>query len=169
MELDLPTIFNGLTAAAVVFGVAFGVVQIRQFERKRAETAAFAILQTIQSGKTFHAGDRVSALPDGMAWRDFERLDPEMIEAISEIHVVGETLGYAVYRRLLPLSSVDELMGGNIRTAWKRLRPWAEHMREVQGSPNAFEWFQWLAERLEQRPVAWKAKGAHVAHKEWEP
>ena len=77
------------------------------------------------------------------------------------------TWGYLVYQRIIPLRTVDEVVGGTARLAWQRLRKWVERVREESG-PSSFEWFQWLYEQLEAHPVS-KGAGAHVVHRDWRP
>ena len=80
-----------------------------------------------------------------------------------------EYLGNLVYQRIVPLDTLDLLVGGIIRASWKRLRPYIEEQRREKGFPNIAEWFEWLAERLEKYGRSEKALGTHVAFKDWKP
>lgn len=60
-------------------------------------------------------------------------------------------------------------MGGSVRASWTRLRLYVEEQRREKEIPNMAEWFQWLAERLEEYGRAEKALGTHVAFKDWTP
>jgi hypothetical protein len=51
----------------------------------------------------------------------------------------------------MPIEMVEELMGGVGVRLWYRRKPWATAVREQQGQPLLLEWWQWLAERLEER------------------
>ena len=62
-----------------------------------------------------------------------------------------ETVGHLVYREIMPIELVEELLGGIGVHLWRRLRPWVESMRVEQNQPLLMEWFQWLVERLEER------------------
>jgi len=62
-----------------------------------------------------------------------------------------ESIGLLVYKGVVPLSIVAELVGGVAITFWNRLSPWVESMRKEQSAPFLFEWFQWLVERLVER------------------
>jgi hypothetical protein len=44
------------------------------------------------------------------------------------------------------LNAVDELLGGTVRVAWRKLHDHVEYERERAGSQKNWEWFQWLAE-----------------------
>jgi len=130
--------------------------------------AAIELVRPFQTTELWHAIQLVWALPDDAPP---ERIDgqPEVARAASTVSIAYETMGYMVYARLVPLSSFDELAGGAVRVCWRRLRPWTEHVRQTSGSPNAGEWFQWLAERLAESPAKGKLAGAHIAHRKWRP
>jgi hypothetical protein len=73
-----------------------------------------------------------------------------------------------VYHRLLPLHLVDHLCGGYVRASWKRMRPVVVARRSALGATFG-EWYQWLAERIEQYPAPGKDIGAPIAFKNWKP
>lgn len=81
---------------------------------------------------------------------------------------VFESLGVLVYHRLLPLHLVDHLCGGYVRASWKRIKPLVLAQRKGLGATFG-EWYQWLAERIEEYPAPGKDIGAPVAFKGWKP
>jgi hypothetical protein len=77
-----------------------------------------------------------------------------------------EVIGYLVYRRVLPLRAVEELMGGMLTFWWARIKPFAELDRERMQNPRMFEWAQWLAERVAERRSN-ASEPAFIAHANW--
>ena len=79
--------------------------------------------------------------------------------------------GYAVFARMVPLNVVDELLGGTVRVAWRKLRGYVEYERERAGSQKNWEWFQWLAEQIDRHSKARTSLtlGAHEAYRDWRP
>ena len=71
-----------------------------------------------------------------------------------------------MYRRIVPLSILDELMGDAILVLWKKLRRWVEHLRAEQQRDSAFEWFNWLADRLAETNRRTEA-GAYKLYRHW--
>ena len=71
--------------------------------------------------------------------------------------------GMMVFYRIIPLRTLDLLVGGAVRGNWMRLRKYVESERDVLNIPAFGEWFQWLAERLEQYPQPEKQVGVHIA------
>ena len=112
----------------------------------------------------------VQAIPEGATAAKIEA-DPRVLEAAQSIGIILEGLGYAVFTRMIPLNVVDELMGGTVRVAWRKLRCYVEYERERAGSQKTWEWFQWLAEQLDRHSRARTSLtvGAHDAYRDWRP
>ena len=68
------------------------------------------------------------------------------------------------------LNVVDELLGGTVRVAWRKLRGYVEYERERAGSQKNWEWFQWLEQidRHSKAPTSLTI-GAHEAYRDWRP
>ena len=154
-------------AAVVVGGVAFAVVQLRQYRRQREDTGAFTVLQQWADAESLKALDAVYALPDSAP--------AEIVEAanargeVTKIYNRLELMGMMVHARMLPISTANEWAGGAVRVSWRKLRPWIEGKRTSIGSERPGEWFQWLAERFDDLPARDEKTGAHVAHRDWKP
>ena len=88
-------------------------------------------------------------LPDDASPDEVES-NVETLRAARSIGLVVEGLGYSVFERVVPLRMVDNLVGGNIRVIWRKLRRYVEFERDRGGSQKTFEWFQLLAEQLER-------------------
>ncbi len=153
------------TLATVLTGVVFGSLTIRQWQQTRSLTAAVELVHTIQTAEFARSLQLVLELPeDADARRVLE--DPAMLAAAYVVSHGIESLGVLVYHRLLPLHLVDHLIGGSVRAAWRRLHGYFEDRRTAVGVMLG-EWFQWLAERLEEQPAPGKALGAAAAYRRW--
>jgi hypothetical protein len=94
-----------------------------------------------------------------------------VLAAVQAIGVILEGLGYSVYARIVPLQVVGDLMGGTVRLAWRKVRPYVEEERRRSGSQKTFEWFQWLSTQLERYSLGKTnlEMGAHQAYQDWKP
>jgi hypothetical protein len=111
----------------------------------------------------------VFALPDGAGAADVEGR-PDVRGSVDAVCITYEALGYAAFRRLVPLDVVDDRVGGAVRVSWRKLGPYAERCRTQSGSRKTWEWFQWLAERIEGHLRSLdEVEGAHVRHRDWPP
>ena len=76
-----------------------------------------------------------------------------------------------MFARIVPLKTVDDLVGGTVRVAWRNLRQYVQFERDRAGSQKSWEWFQWLAEQLERHGTSRTnlKTGAYVAYRGWNP
>jgi hypothetical protein len=169
-DVDLSTIANVATALTVITGVAFGLVEAQRSRRARQERAAYAAVQAILSPEWMKSMIAVHSIPDGSSASAIE-VDARVLEAAHSVGVILEGLGYSVYARIVPLRVVADLVGGTVRLAWRKLRPYVEEERRRSGSRKTFEWFQWLATQLERHSPGKTSleMGAHEAYQDWEP
>jgi len=168
--VDLSTIANVATALTVITGVAFGLVEAQRSRRARQERAAYAAVQAILSPEWMKSMIVVHSIPDGSNAATIEA-DAGVLNAAHSVGVILEGLGYSVYARIVPLRVVADLVGGTVRLAWRKLRPYVEEERRRSGSQKTFEWFQWLATQLERHsPGKTNLEiGAHQAYEDWKP
>lgn len=167
--MDLDTVVGMATLVAVVTGFAIGIAQVRESNRQRRDGMAVNLLQSFRTPEGERAMLTVIDLPEQLTAEQLRARGPELDAVVNKWCMECEALGYMVYRRSLPLHTVDEMFGGVLRSSWRKLRPWLEEKRRASGNKVHFEWFQWLAERLEQYPAPGKLEGAYVAHRDWRP
>jgi hypothetical protein len=54
-------------------------------------------------------------------------------------------------------------------TLWYKLERWTLESRAEQSRDNVYEWFQWLADRLQELPEFRTAPPAYAARRDWKP
>ena len=143
--VDLSTVANIATALTVLTAVVFGLIEMRRARKDREERAAFVAVQAILTPAWMQSMTLVQAISDGTTPAQIEG-DPRLFQAVQSIACILESLGYAVFARIVPLNVVDELLGGTVRVAWRKLRGYVEYEREravrkrigsgFSGSPN---------------------------------
>ncbi len=169
---DLTTLANLaeiLGAIIVIGGVAFAVIQIRLFRRQRLEAAAIEVIRSWQSPEFTRAFTIIQRLPDGISAAKLRAHSPDCESMAMIIGNTFESFGVMVYRRIVPLALVDELLGGATVVLWGKLKGWVEQLRKEQSRETVYEWFQWLAERLQEQASFNTLEGAHVKHRDWTP
>lgn len=60
-----------------------------------------------------------------------------------------ESLGILVAEKIIDIDLVDKTLGSFVTTAWEKYKPMITVLRENE--PYSNEYFQWLAERIEER------------------
>jgi len=165
--VNLSTVANIATALTVLTAVLFGLIEMRRARKEREERAAFVAVQAILTPAWMKSMSLVQAISDGTTPAQIEA-DPRLFQAVQSIACILESLGYAVFARIVPLKVVDELLGGTVRVAWRKLRAYVEYERERADSQKNWEWFQWLAEQIDRHSKARTSLtlGAHGTFRE---
>ena len=169
--MDLVTIANIariVSSVVVISGVIFGIIQIRQYQQQRQDVAAVQLVNSFQSPDFNKSLRKVWSLPDAASWQELQELGNEWEAAAFQVGMTLETMGVLVYRRIVPLAILDELMGDAVMVLWRKLQPWVEHLRIEQKRDSAYEWFQWLAERLAEKERRTEI-GAYWKYRNWKP
>jgi len=149
-------------------GIVLGIVQLREFQRQRRAAAAVELVHSFRNAEFNKALRLLWAIPDGETAAAIRGRGHELEEAAILIGTTLEVVGVLVYRRVVPIEIVDDLMGDAIVGFWPKLRDWVEVMRREQERESVYEWFQWLVERLESRERR-RSLGAHARFSEWRP
>ena len=168
--VELSTVANIATALTVLTAVVFGLIEMRRARKEREERAALVAVQAILTPAWIQSMTLVQAISQGTTPSQIEA-DPRLFQAVQSIACILESLGYAVFARMVPLNVVDELLGGTVRVAWRKLGGYVEYERQRTGSQKNWAWFQWLAEQIDRPSKARTSLtlGAHEAHRDWRP
>ena len=62
-----------------------------------------------------------------------------------------ESLGILVAERLINIDLVEKTLGSFVTTSWEKYQTLFLNVREVTPDPYLGEYFQWLAERIDER------------------
>jgi hypothetical protein len=166
---DLPWFIEFLTLTAVVIGLSFGAIELRQLRAAQEAQTILQLFETIKSNEYVAATQLVRSLPYGLTANELrEQLGDDGLQMVAQLTLTYESLGVLVYRRDVSLEWVDEMFRMMILQTWEKLGPLAIDTRESSGYVGFNEWLQWLAERLrevnEEQPVP-----AYEAFKDWKP
>ncbi len=144
-------IANLALTLSFIVALVFGVVQIRAAARDRRERLALEALHNFQTREFVELLQYVNAhqLPTTFqAMRSLPATDQTfLIQFAQEM----ETLGILVAERFITLDIVDKTLGSFVVTSWKKYKPMILDMRDTQQDPFASEYFQWLADRIDER------------------
>ena len=152
----------------VVGGLFFAMMQMRQTRQQRRELAAIELFRFFGNPKFTEAYQMVLHLPDGLSAADIRTKQASLEDAAMLISSTMENIGVMTFQRIVPFVIVNNLIGSSVIILWRKLERWATALRDELGDEAAFEWFQWLAERLED----YQPRNPHPAyetHKDWIP
>ncbi len=157
-----------LGALVVVGGLIFAVMQMRNFRQQRRELAAIELFRFFGNPEFNRAYERILKLPDGATSEENEIRQQCLEKCAMQISTTMENIGVMTHQRIVPYVVVKNLMGSSAVILWKKLENWVYELREEVGNDEAFEWFQWLAERLEELADP-DEQPAFIEHKSWRP
>jgi hypothetical protein len=161
MDWDVATIVNVVSAVAVVAGIVFAILQLRQADRARRDAAAVDIVRTVQTPEVRLAVRTILALPPD-ADPAMIRTDETLLDAALAVDSACEMWGSIVFEGVVEPHMLDRMVGGWVRGTWDRLRVWVQSERSELDNPNVGEWWEWLIDTLESDPDPGKGVGAHV-------
>jgi hypothetical protein len=152
----------------VVGGFVFALMQMRQIRQQRRELAAIELFRFFGNPDFTRAYKMVLRMPEGMTVEEIRAAHTGLEDAAVLISATMENIGVMTYQRIVPFTVVNNLMGASTPILWHKLEHWATALRAEQDSDEAFEWFQWLAERLQDYHSV-DPDPAYIAHKDWIP
>lgn len=158
-----------LGGMAVIAGVVFAVIQIRQRRQERQREGALELLHSFQTVEFAKSLQILSQLPVGLSKKDIEDRVGEEIGLIWALMTTWESVGILVFRREIRLDLVDDFFSGPIVVSWEKLQALVADDREQGGRNTYWEWFQWLHDRMRERESATPPVPAHIEHSEWKP
>jgi hypothetical protein len=159
-------ILQAIQTAAVLVGVVFGLVQLRQFRRQREAEAGAAMLQSLQSADAGASMLILAGLPDDLTGAELKARLGADFDAVIGLASMFESLGPLVARGHVPIDIYEDYYRGATVICWRKLRRYIEDER-FSGWTNLFEWFQWLAERMAERAPLDRDVPAYERFRRW--
>jgi len=167
MHLDLASILNLVSTAAIVAALVFTALQVRAANNARRDQGAVVIIQTTQDEKWIEALNLVSTLPENATIECIHEKGAAMDRALFELGIRLEPVGYMVFCRIITLKAVDDLMGGIAMVIWSRAKGWTEEYRKSSNNPRFNEWVEWLADRIVERRKGLPPQPAPRQYRHW--
>jgi hypothetical protein len=158
-------IANLALALSFIVGLVFGIAQVRAAARDRRERLTLDTLREFQSREFaelmyFILNCEMPANREAMRGRP-QNEQISLMQLAQEM----ESLGIVVAERLISLDLVDKTLGTFVTSAWGKYRPLFADIREKVPDPFLGEYFQWLAERIEERMLTDPRPPFHTTHR----
>ncbi len=147
--------------------MVFGMVQLRQLNARRRREAAFTLMQSIQSPQMLRGILIIDRLQEAPVKAEFDALPENDQVDVTALLATWESLGILVFNREIPLQMVDDFYSGTLQQSWRKLQRYVEELREATARPTRWEWFQWLAERMQEGESDTPPIPAYVQHRKW--
>jgi hypothetical protein len=144
-------IANIALALSFIVGLVFGITQVLAAARDRRERLTLETLRNFQTREFTELMHYITSreLPANRASRDALPVNEQIL--ITQFAQEMESLGILVAEGLVNLDLVDKTLGSLVSTAWTKYKPMIQELREKLPDPFLCEYFQWLAERIDER------------------
>ncbi len=144
-------IANLALALSVVVALVFGIAQVKaaaRDRRGRLTLETLRVFNTREFAETIYFM-RIFAMVNTL--EEFYNLPREQQVMLIQGSQQMESLGMLVYEHFIELDLVDKTIGSYVSTTWAKYKPVFEDMRTKLPDPYLGEYFQWLAERMDQK------------------
>jgi hypothetical protein len=147
----ISVIANLALALSFIVGLIFGIVQVRAASRDRRERLTLETLREFQTREFVELLHYISFhdLPSNR--EGMMALPPDERTLIIQFGQEMESLGILVAERLINIDLVDKTLGSFVTTSWEKYKDMFLDIREKQPDPFLGEYFQWLAEQINER------------------
>ncbi len=152
MTNDMITLVANLALAlSFVVGLVFGIAQVRAAARDRRERLTLEELRNFQSRDFAELMQYITSHDMPSSREELQALPVNEQVIFMQFAQEMEMLGILVGERIIDIELVDKTLGSLVSTSWEKYKKMIVHVRETQPDPFLAEYFQWLAERIDER------------------
>jgi len=153
--VDISTLSAVVASVSVVAGVAFAVLQLRDFVKTR-QTDLVMRLYSAYGSREFQEAWVETLRLDFEDYKDFLRKYGATSEkpAYASVNMVAaffEGIGILLHRNLVNISLVDDLFSSDVVLTWHKMKPLVEGWRKQFNRPQISEWFEYLHNEMMKR------------------
>ena len=147
----ITTIANLALTLSFIVALIFGIVQVRVAARDRKERLTLGTLEAFQTREFAELIHTINDLKSLTHWKELESLPKEDQIKFIQFSQQMETLGLLVAESFIDMDLVDKTLGSFVSTSWDKFKLMFFDARENIPDPFLGEYFQWLAEHIDER------------------
>lgn len=167
MELNqIVNIIQILGILVLIYGLWLGLKQFKLLRNQRRDMAIMECARSFEDKEFTEAYGLLTRLDNGLTRKQLNSLGKEYENAAFRTGMKFETIGLLVFKGVVPIDAMEDLVGGAALTIWKILENWIIITREERSHPSFMEWYQWLVDRLNERHRS-QSLPAYEKHKNW--
>ncbi len=162
LQTTIALVANVAIALSFIAAFTFGIAQVRANARDRRERL------TLETLRLFHTREfaqmihflRITDIPNTQ--EEFQALPDDAQITLIQAAQQMESLGMLVFERYIYLDLIDKTLGSFVSNTWMKYKPMFLDMRQKLDDPFLGEYFQWLAERIDDRMKNHPRKPFHL-------
>jgi hypothetical protein len=152
MTNDLITLIANLALTlSFLVALVFGIAQVKAAARDRRERLTLEALHNFQTREFAEMIYYITNQNMPHNQKELMALPVKDQVIFIEFGQQMESLGILVAEKLINIDLVDKTLGSLVITAWEKYKPIFLDIREKVPDPFLGEYFQWLAERIDER------------------
>jgi hypothetical protein len=140
---------NIALALSFIVGLIFGIAQVRAAARDRRERLTLEALNNFQTREFAELMQYINSRELPATAEELKALPVNEQVIFIQLAQQMETLGILVAEHYINLDLVDKVLGSFVFTTWEKYKKMVLNLRETD--PFLSEYFQWLAERINER------------------
>jgi len=159
MNEIIGVVANLALALSFIVGLIFGIAQVRAAARDRRDRLTLEALRNFQSREFVELMQYIIS-GDMPATREaLEALPSSEQIFFLQFAQQMEMLGILVAEKFIDIDLVEKTLGSFVSTSWEKYCGMAQSLRKTD--PFLNEYFQWLAERLDERMSKYPRRPFH--------
>ena len=144
-------IANLALALSLIVAVVFGIAEVRTAKSDRRERLTLETLHNFQTREFAELINYINThdMPATRAEMNALPVDQQVI--FIQFAQQMESVGLLVAEKYINIDLVDKTLGSFVTTSWEKYKQAFLDMREKIPDPFLGEYFQWLAEQIDER------------------
>jgi hypothetical protein len=136
---------------SLIVAIIFGMIEVGTSKRDRRERLTLEALRTFQSREFVDLVLYITQHDAPADLKQFRALPVNEQANYFQFAQEMESIGMLVLEKVINIDLVDKTLGSLVVTTWEKYKAMFLDMREKQPDPFLGEYFQWLAESIDER------------------
>jgi len=172
MELATASQWAEVLGLVTIFGAAvYSWVQINEIKKSRIATSSLRLSELWQNTEFSHGSISIWMQPDNLkSFAELEEFHGDNYPRVFTVLLTWESIAITLHDGHFDFEVVRKQFSLSMITAWLKNKAIIENFRKEQDNDLAFEWLQWIAERMmEYYDGLDEIVPAQIAYKDWKP
>jgi len=136
---------------SLIVAIVFGIAQIRAAKKDRRERLTLETLQNFQTREFAAIILFISNIKTPENYDEWQSWSKDDRECFIQLMQQMESLGILLGDKAIDVELVDKTLGSFVVSSWGKYKPVVLDMRQKFADPYLAEYFQWMAEQIDQR------------------
>jgi len=151
MNEIIAIIANLALTLSLIVAVVFGIAQVRAAARDRRERLTLETLRNFQTREFAELINYITSHDMPSTREEMSALPADEQAIFIQFGQQMESLGILVAEKFINIDLVDKTLGSFVTTSWEKYKKMFLDIREKSPDPFLGEYFQWLAEQIDER------------------